>query len=224
MQLNNLKQLNEVATKVNFSIFELPIGTDFAQIFTNSPHITVPKDKTTIPIESIREITGITANKQSGQLFIIIENAEKLSINAANAFLKALEEPGEHIHYIFLTNDSSSILPTMKSRANNYYLQDQTKVSDPPKADTEIFKLAKEYVAASQTQLPQVVDKILKYDKNATRETALAVVRTASELMYKSYLMRGNDNFLIKLEKLIKAEEAITQNGHVKLQLIANML
>lgn len=224
MQLNSLEQINSIAAKVNFSIFELPNGTNFAHIFANSPHIRIPEDKTTIPVESIRAITEIAANKQSEQLFIVVEQADRLSTAAANAFLKALEEPGEHIHYIFLTNNASAILPTIKSRANNYFLRNQNKITDPPESNSDILKLAKEYISATPGQLSQVVEKILKYDKENARETALNTLHTASELMYKSYLLKGNSLFLQKLEKLLRAEDAIAQNGHIKLQLIANML
>ena len=224
MQLNNKEQIETVASRANFTIFELPKSTDFVTLFANSFHLKVPEDKTVIPIESIHEITSIAANKQGEQLFIIVEEAEKMSIGAANAFLKSLEEPGENVHYVFLTHDSRAILPTIHSRAQCFYLSDDEKIADPPHIDEELKALAKSYISASQSALPDVVDKILKYDKKSPREGAIKVLDAAIHLSYKSYLITGNASFLQKIEQLLAAQDAINQNGHVKLQLIANML
>jgi DNA polymerase III gamma/tau subunit len=224
MQLNNKEQTESVAGRANFTIFELPKSTDFTTLFPNTFHLKDPEDKTVIPIESIHEITSITANKQGEQLFSVIEEADKMSIGAANAFLKSLEEPGENVHYVFLTRDSRAILPTIRSRAQCFYLGDDEKVADPPHIDEELKALAKSYISANQSALPDVVDKILKYDKKSPRESAIKVLDAAIHLSYKSYLITGNASFLQKIEQLLAAQDAISQNGHVKLQLIANML
>ena len=224
MRLDNDKQIEDVAKRVNFSIFELPAGTDFSKIFEKSYHVTPSGAANDIKIDAIREVNRITANQQATALFIVVEQAERMNVNAANAFLKSLEEPQQNVHYVFLTNNSGTILPTIRSRANNYYIAKDSKVSDPPAADMEIFKLAKEYVSATGNQLPDIAEKIIKFKKDEARQTALAVTACGIELMYKSYLLRGNPRFLAKLEKLLETQAALSQNGHVKLQLIANML
>jgi DNA polymerase III delta prime subunit len=224
MQLNDLEQVERLASKQNFSIFELPIGTDFSAIISDSLHITPQGTSDSISKEQIKEITTITSNKQSKPLFIIIERAEKMNEHAANAFLKALEEPGENVFYIFLTTNLGGILPTIKSRANIYYLHRNTKISDPPEIDKDIIALAKEYIGATPNQLPTIADKIIKSNKDNPRTRALEVINAGIVLMYKSYLIRGNNAFLTKIEQLMSAEEAIAGNGHVRLQLIANMI
>ncbi len=47
---------------------------------------------------------------------IIIEDADKMRIDAANSFLKTLEEPPENTIMILTTSRPDSILPTIKSR------------------------------------------------------------------------------------------------------------
>ena len=224
MQLNNIEQVSDIAKRVNFSIFELPKDIAFSELFKNSIHIAKSQDKSAISIEDIRTITEICSNKQTEQLFIVIEEPEYMTNSAANAFLKSLEEPREKVHFVFLTRNSSKLLPTIKSRANNYYIAYDKKTTDPPVADEKILSLAKEYIGAKPNELPTVVEKILKLNKDNPRETALSVITCGIELLYKTYLLRGNQSFIQKLEKLIAAQDAITQNGHVKLQLIANML
>jgi hypothetical protein len=147
-----------------------------------------------------------------------------MSDGATNAFLKSLEEPNSSIHYVFLCYEANRLLPTVLSRANNYYLRDSTKISDAPDYPAEIIQLAKSYISATPNSIPEIVDKIIKYQKDDSRSGANQVVAAGIELMYKSYLMTGNQNFLQKLEKLLITQDALAKNGHIKLQLIANML
>lgn len=46
----------------------------------------------------------------------VIRRAEELSISAANALLKTLEEPGQKTHFILLTAQPDQLLPTILSR------------------------------------------------------------------------------------------------------------
>ena len=46
----------------------------------------------------------------------VIRRAEELSISAANALLKTLEEPGQKTHFLLLTSQPDQLLPTILSR------------------------------------------------------------------------------------------------------------
>jgi DNA polymerase-3 subunit delta' len=46
----------------------------------------------------------------------IVRRAEELSISAANALLKTLEEPGDRTHFVLLTSQPEALLPTILSR------------------------------------------------------------------------------------------------------------
>ena len=46
----------------------------------------------------------------------IVRRAEELSIAAANALLKTLEEPGKSTYFILLTSQPDTLLPTIRSR------------------------------------------------------------------------------------------------------------
>ncbi|MBX3191421.1 MAG: DNA polymerase III subunit [Labilithrix sp.] len=47
----------------------------------------------------------------------VIRRAEELSVSAANALLKTLEEPGPRTHFVLLTSQPDALLPTILSRA-----------------------------------------------------------------------------------------------------------
>jgi len=73
---------------------------------------------TEIRIDQIRMIQQklITSPYEAEKKIIIIENAEKMNVQAANAFLKTLEEPSPNTIIIMTTNTINSLLPTILSR------------------------------------------------------------------------------------------------------------
>ena len=82
-----------------------------------------------IKTERIRELVGQFS--QSGienqrQVFII-EQAEKMHVNAANSLLKVIEEPQSEIYIFFLTNDQEQMLPTIRSRTQIFQFKKQVE-------------------------------------------------------------------------------------------------
>lgn len=74
-------------------------------------------DTRTISIKSIREIVGQGGSKGlSGRKAIIIRSAEKMTIPAANALLKTLEESRAGAGFILTTRWPSRLLATIRSR------------------------------------------------------------------------------------------------------------
>lgn len=54
---------------------------------------------------------------------IIIRDADKMHVNAANSLLKVLEEPQSQINVILLAEDATHLLPTIKSRCQQFHFQ-----------------------------------------------------------------------------------------------------
>ncbi|HEY95195.1 MAG TPA: DNA polymerase III subunit [Dehalococcoidia bacterium] len=79
---------------------------------------TESKSKTEISIEQIRQMqhTASLPPFEGKYRIYIIENAESLSVEAANALLKTLEEPESKVVFILLVTDSSLLLETVVSR------------------------------------------------------------------------------------------------------------
>lgn len=71
-----------------------------------------------ILIEHIRALRReFSLTTYSGQWrIVLVSQADRLRIGAANAFLKLLEEPPENVLFILTTTRSSRILPTIRSR------------------------------------------------------------------------------------------------------------
>lgn len=69
-------------------------------------------------VEQIREIVSDVslAPIQAKRKVYIIDRADLMNVNAANAFLKTLEEPPEDVIFILLGRTRESVLPTVASR------------------------------------------------------------------------------------------------------------
>ncbi len=77
----------------------------------------------TIGIEKIRDIRHATTLKPlEGKRVVIIAEADKMTIPAANALLKILEEPPDTMHLILTASHVSGMLPTILSRCQEIRL------------------------------------------------------------------------------------------------------
>ena len=75
-----------------------------------------------IKIEAIRELQRKLAfHPYEGKVKVaIIDDADPMNLQAANSFLKTLEEPPSHVKFIFATTDPYKIPPTIISRCQRY--------------------------------------------------------------------------------------------------------
>lgn len=76
------------------------------------------KDAQEITIDIIRQLNTFLnqTSMEGGWRVIIIDGAESLNRNAANALLKKLEEPPQQTLFFLITSYPSSLLPTIRSR------------------------------------------------------------------------------------------------------------
>lgn len=77
---------------------------------------TIDIDKGVISVEMMRDLYDTTKSKNKSNNIIIIDYAEKMTIQAQNAFLKLLEEPNQGTHFILLSHSHTKLLPTILSR------------------------------------------------------------------------------------------------------------
>ena len=70
-----------------------------------------------ISIEIMRRLYNEVRTRTAGERIIIIDYAERMTVQAQNAFLKLLEEPGKGISFILVSHSITRLLPTILSRA-----------------------------------------------------------------------------------------------------------
>lgn len=69
-----------------------------------------------IKIDDIRQLQTYSQTKGHGVKVMVLDNADTLTLGAANALLKTLEEPRDGIFLILISDHPSRLLPTIKSR------------------------------------------------------------------------------------------------------------
>lgn len=82
-----------------------------------------------IKVDSVREVTHFisqTAHAQ-GYRVVLIEQAERMNVAAANALLKVLEEPGERCCFILVSSHPEQLLPTIRSRCQTVNITADTQ-------------------------------------------------------------------------------------------------
>lgn len=217
MFFDSVKEISRIAAKVGTAVFVVPSDVP---VEVPGAIVLQPEEKTVITIDQVREVMARLGVRQKTDLFVVIRPAEKLSEEAANALLKSLEEPGERVHFVLVTESPSALLPTILSRAAVYFL----RVTDDGgiHADEKVKALAKRLMVAKGAEVVTVAEEITK-KKDGVRTYALLVVGAAIEMLYKSYFITGRAAFVAKLPKFLATYEAIAQNGHVKLQVVAGL-
>ena len=81
-------------------------------------HVVKPEEKHDLPVDTIRELTmqlGRSPANGPGK-FAIVDDAHDMNEEAANCFLKTLEEPPPGCKLILLATSADLMLPTIRSR------------------------------------------------------------------------------------------------------------
>ncbi len=148
---------------------------------------TPPKNETTqISIEQIRTIVlahaSYPAHEGRARVFLV-RRAEELSIGAANALLKTLEEPRNGTHFILLTARADRLLDTIRSRTLPVRfapLPDEIvrSILHKEKVPEERHDLAVELAAGSASLALELVDEERTVARNAFIDAAMAAVNT----------------------------------------------
>lgn len=75
-------------------------------------------EESSIKVDQVRLLVRQMSQKpQVGQSkVVLISHAQAMNINAANAVLKALEEPADRTYFILTSSQSTNLLPTIRSR------------------------------------------------------------------------------------------------------------
>ena len=214
MHLDNHKDILSIAQKSHFSIFVTGANTtDFTAKFNKAIHIQ-PNDKGAHDIETVRNIEALVRTKQTTPQIFVVEQADCLTSAAQNAFLKLLEEPNDNILFIFLASEPKNLLPTILSRAKVFY------IASPPAEpiDPATLAQARTLVAGHPRDTIALATTLAK-----DRARAIKVTEVAISELYHSQTSHPTAIFIKRLEKLIFLEEALKNNGHIKLH-VTNMI
>lgn len=103
---------------------------------------------TSIPVDEVRRLKsflGLTAGDGAWRV-VLVDSADELNLNAANALLKSLEEPPRRALFVLVSSQPSRLLPTVRSRCRRLDLQ--------PLAADDLRKAAEAAIAAGESKAP----------------------------------------------------------------------
>lgn len=101
-----------------------------------------------IPVDEVRRLKsflGLTAGQDTWRV-AIVDAADELNLNAANALLKSLEEPPVRALFLLVASEPSRLLPTIRSRCRRLDLA--------PLASEALRKAADTALSAADMQAP----------------------------------------------------------------------
>jgi|GEM_PF-1118423 len=106
-------------------------GASATQILNNNWSqlmiVTPPDKRRTIGVEQIRELNQFLTLKDDQVRYIIIDEAERMTVPAQNAFLKNFEESQSNVRIVLVTAQPQSLLPTIHSRAQQVAFQSPSR-------------------------------------------------------------------------------------------------
>ena len=90
---------------------------EMENLFNSPDYIEITTDGNSIKIAQIRKLqSDILVKPYKSYKIYVIDEAQKMTVEAQNALLKTLEEPPKYAIIILITNNKESLLDTIKSR------------------------------------------------------------------------------------------------------------
>ena len=219
MFFESVDEISQIASKTGTAIFVIPKDI---KVEIKNALVLQPESKSVITIEQVREMISRISTRQTSDLYVVVRPADLMGDAAANAFLKNLEEPGDKVHFILITDSPSKLLPTILSRAAIYFLRSESAITGDIIANEKDKTLAKRLLVTKPAELVDIAEEIVK-KKDGVRAYALEILGLAIEMLYKSYFLTGKDVFVKKIPKFLAAYEGVARNGQVKLQIVSNL-
>jgi len=176
-----------------------------SQVIAIAPEVSGREE---IVIGSIRKLKSeLSRSAISGKRLVIVRSADKLSTEAANSFLKTLEEPPSDTMIVLLA-DSERVIPTIMSRCQKYYLPSTPKNDYLSSSELEDF-LKKDLVTmllainsiVERNEGGKFVDCLLNYFRQKLINDQKYQKVIESLLQIKEFLM-SNANEKLILENL----------------------
>lgn len=147
----------------------------------------INEEETSIKRQEIDDLIDSVYKKpyESKKKVYIIRDAHSMTVQAANTFLKTLEEPPKDTLMILLTTNSNLLLPTITSRCQEVKFRNISKET--------IKSYLKEYSASNDT-----IELAANYS-NGNLNKAINIIK-------------GNDDILNKREEIIKTFDRIIKS------------
>ena len=145
--------------------------------------LTAPSNRGIEEIQELRANVSYTPSSSRYKIYIIDE-VHMLTKEAFNALLKTLEEPPEHVKFMFATTNPEKILPTILSRcqrwdlhrvSNQLIVEHLAKIAalENVKAEAEVLKAIALVADGGVRDALSVLDQLISFCDGPIKEEAV---------------------------------------------------
>lgn len=233
-----------------------------SELHPNIEHIIVPTDpkgavdhmRGTIGIETIRDLYTLTRGRAARPVGIIIDDADKMTIPAQQAFLKLLEEPPSAVNFILTAHHVEALLPTIRSRvglrrvprvsradslrlierygfdwettAQLMFLADGRPAELHRLAEDEAYRISTiEHVRRARAFLQGTLyERVAIAASSTDRSAALALITMSLMILRHTLQTTLDTTATAQVDALMAAHDAISANANPRLQLLVTVL
>ncbi|MEW6068802.1 MAG: DNA polymerase III subunit delta' [Nitrospirota bacterium] len=112
---------------------------------THPDFLLISPENGQIRVEEIRKIEGLLSLKpfEGRKKIVIVDDADKMNLSAANAFLKTLEEPPEDSLIILISSNPDRLPSTIRSRCS--------RINFTPLSDEDCKRVVSRYLSNQKT-------------------------------------------------------------------------
>ena len=107
-------------------------------------------EKGVIPVDAIRRLRdfSVGAPQLAPAKAVVLEDADRMNVNAANALLKTLEEPSANTYLILTSQRAGALPPTIRSRCQQVAIARDAQAASAWLADPKARQLLDDYDGA----------------------------------------------------------------------------
>lgn len=107
-------------------------------------------EKGVIPVDAIRRLRdfSVGAPQMAPAKAVVIEDADRMNVNAANALLKTLEEPAANTYLILTSQRAGTLPPTIRSRCQKVAIARDAQAATTWLTDAKARRLLDDYDGA----------------------------------------------------------------------------
>ncbi len=210
---NNERNIKESILSLLESAWKREIEENIFDISNPDLHILEGTNLTSIGIDDVKNLQKdmIFSPFQELKQIAVIFDAEKLTVQAQNSFLKTLEESNENSIYIFTTSNERNLLPTVLSRSLKIYTKNIREKEDK---DDVLDILNMDMVEAFS-----YIEDVAK-DREKTFIFLKKLELSFQKKLEKNIKKRDNIERIDKqISYIIKSRQAVEANGNRRLLL-----
>ncbi len=155
----------EAAEKAATDIIALRLGVSPDRARHHAQVTWVGEDEGSIGRAAVTDVlreVSLTSGDSGQPRFVVILGSERLTTEAANALLKALEEPPSDVHWLLLARTAAGIMPTVRSRVQLLTIPQRSSKTEQ---SSEVEESVQRFL---DTSLPKRLAIIADLHKNHT--------------------------------------------------------